>query len=77
MTTDPDCGRTWTGKRLEHCKSCHETFSGTSAGDMHRTGRHGVDRRCLTAGEMRERGMTLNQRNAWTSGGVSPWAADA
>lgn len=32
------CGKKWTGLRAEHCGACHETFSGTTAGDMHRTG---------------------------------------
>lgn len=76
------CGRcpaTWTGLRIEHCPECHETFTGTGAGDKHRTGDHatysGPDRRrCRTADEMRTKGMSQNARGQWTLGGESPWA---
>lgn len=43
----PECGEVWTGLRRQHCPSCHLTFNSTSAGDMHRVGRHGIDRRCV------------------------------
>ena len=75
MTTDATCGKSWTGKRMEHCKVCHETFSSTIAGDKHRTGQHGIDRRCLTASEMDEKGLRRNARGVWTLGGTSPWSA--
>lgn len=76
------CGATWTGLRIEHCPSCHETFTGTTSGDMHRTGKHHISvgpdrRRCLTVEEMRAKGMKQNQHGYWTSGGVSPWSAKA
>ena len=29
------CQKSWTGIGLEHCKSCHETFNNTRAGDKH------------------------------------------
>ena len=29
------CGKSWTGVQMEHCKSCHETFNNTRAGDKH------------------------------------------
>ena len=74
MTTDTRCGKSWTGKRIEHCTVCHETFSGTSAGDKHRTGAHGKDRRCRTAEEMVDLGMEQNVRGVWTTGGDSPWS---
>lgn len=53
--------------------SCHQTFTGASAGDMHRTGDHAVNegpnrRRCLTSAEMREKGMRRNERGIWTTG---------
>ena len=65
--------------RMEHCVECHQTFSGTTAGDKHRTGKHhlstGPDRRrCLSTDEMAEKGMTQNARGVWGSGGTSPWA---
>ena len=33
-------------------------------------------RRCLTADEMRGKGMTQNARNHWTNGGISPWSKE-
>lgn len=76
------CGATWTGLRMEHCTACHETFSGTTAGDKHRVGEHHIwvgqsRRRCLTPDEMRDKGMAQNARGVWTNGGTSPWAGGA
>jgi hypothetical protein len=69
------CGKSWTGKRLEHCTVCHETFTGTSSGDKHRTGDYFPStRRCLSHDEMRAKGMAQNARGVWTNGGTSPWA---
>lgn len=67
------CSKTWGGMRAEHCGVCHETFTGTTAGDMHRVGDHAVfegpdRRRCLDADEMREKGMTQNARGIWCTG---------
>lgn len=70
MTTTCKCGTTWTGKRVEHCTACHETFTGTSAGDRHRTGTYApMARRCLTLDEMRTAGLEQNARGHWSSGG--------
>lgn len=68
------CGDRIVGMKLEHCSVCHETFTCTAAGDMHRVGRHGVTdgpdrRRCLTSEEMLDKGMTRNTRGHWTTGG--------
>lgn len=68
--------------RIEHCAACHQTFTGTSSGDRHRTGDHAISlgpkrRRCLTPEEMRAKGMTQNARGQWTNGGTSPWAGGA
>ena len=73
------CGASWSGHRIEHCTVCHQSFSGTTAGDKHRTGEHGVKdgpnrRRCRTSDEMRDLGMAQNDRGIWTNGGESPWA---
>lgn len=69
------------GLRAEHCTECHQNFTGTSAGDKHRTGKHHVRsgpdaRRCLTTDEMTAKGMTRNKRGVWTSGG-SYWTDPA
>jgi hypothetical protein len=41
----------WTGERLENkvqiCPACHKNFGTTEAGDSHRIGEFGVDRRCI------------------------------
>lgn len=34
----PKCGRTWSGARTCHCAGCCETFSSTSAFDLHQRG---------------------------------------
>lgn len=54
------------GQTFQHCKVCHQSFGGTVAGDMHRVGKHGVDRRCLTASEMEGKGLHLNSRGVWS-----------
>ena len=74
MSTTCHCGAEWTGLRVEHCAACHETFTGTSAGDKHRTGEHHLSvgpyrRRCLTPVEMAAKGMTRNSRGHWSTGG--------
>ena len=67
------CYATIRGLKPEHCAYCHETFTGTTAGDMHRVGKHGVTagpdrRRCLTLEEMLGKGMTTDARGYWTTG---------
>lgn len=70
-------GVRWTGTRAEHCESCGEVFSGSTAGDMHRVGDHAVStgptrRRCLTRLEMLEKGMeprvNAHGTEIWTTG---------
>lgn len=68
------CGTKWAGKRIEHCTECHQTFTGNTSGDKHRVGPFFPGgRRCLTADEMRAKGMAQNARGQWTNGGESPW----
>ncbi len=71
------CGGMWTGRKIEHCTVCHQTFSTTAVGDAHRVGSHGVKtgpdrRRCLTADEFaaltNRAGVIrfrLNDRGVW------------
>lgn len=71
------CGKSWGGLRPEHCKSCCQTFSGTTAGDMHRTGRHAISegpdrRRCLTPDEMVDAGLVLDGKGIWRLPGNHP-----
>jgi hypothetical protein len=42
------------------CQGCKEYFNSTGAFDKHRTGKHGVDRRCMTTEEMIAKGFSLN-----------------
>lgn len=96
-----DCGKSWTGFKMEHCKECHETFNTTKAGDMHtaiaytyaiierggvrqqvlegeslgidRSGKvlseHNEQRYCLSAAEMRTKGMNQEKNGSWNMGG--------
>ena len=77
-----DCHATIRGLKPEHCAECHETFTGTRSGDMHRTGRHGVTggpdrRRCLTTAKMAAKGMTRNRNGYWTTGNEFRNAAES
>lgn len=47
LITHPGCGKQWSGLRRGHCPACHETFNSGTAGDRHRVGTPGTDRRCL------------------------------
>jgi hypothetical protein len=64
------------------CGGCGKVFSSLSSFDMHRVGSYGdpiiekghvigytpTARRCLSAQEMRDKGMLLNERGVWTTG---------
>jgi hypothetical protein len=47
------------------CQGCKEYFNSTFAFDGHRTGQHGVDRRCRTPEEMTGRGYSKNRFGLW------------
>jgi len=64
-----------TGQRNE-CPTCGERFNSNSAFDKHRTGQYGADRRCLTADEMRARGMVLRDDGFWRSAGNPLWVPE-
>lgn len=53
------CPERWSGRKTSHCGGCHETFSGPSAFDQHRTG--GM---CVFADEtvMFKHGLARQQR---------------
>jgi uncharacterized protein YbbK (DUF523 family) len=48
------------------CPSCGKVFRSLYAFDAHRTGSHGVDRRCLSSEEMLSAGM-LESQNMWVT----------
>jgi hypothetical protein len=47
------------------CQGCKEYFNSNWSFDKHRTGDHGVDRRCRTHEEMIEKGLSLNEDGFW------------
>lgn len=53
-----------TGDRNQ-CPGRGRYFNSSAAFDKHRTGAHGVDRRCLTEREMRDKGMALGASGFW------------
>lgn len=56
--------RKFSGDRNQ-CPTCGRYFNSTSAFDKHRAGAFGVDRRCMSEDEMRERGMCENAAGFW------------
>jgi hypothetical protein len=66
--THPGCEAVWSGLNIEHCAACHQTFSGTEAGDKHRVGDHGV-----TEGPNRRRCLTVEEMHAKVTGNGDPW----
>lgn len=53
-----------TGHRNQ-CPTCGELFTRLSVFDKHRTGKFGVNRRCLTRAEMEAEGMFRGPDNFW------------
>lgn len=49
------------------CQGCKRYFNSNIAFEKHRTGKHGVDRRCMTEEEMTAKGMSLNAKSFWIS----------
>ena len=78
------CIKPRAGGRTEHCTVCHQTFSSTIPGDLHRVGHHGVKegpdrRRCLTVEEMRDLRtkagkprLKLTDRGVWVTWSDTP-----
>ena len=53
-----------TGSRNQ-CQSCKQYFNSNGAFEKHRTGKHGVNRRCCTTEEMLAKGMSINGYGFW------------
>lgn len=47
------------------CQGCKQYFNSNTAFEKHRTGKHGVDRRCMTPDEMTALGMLVNDAGFW------------
>jgi hypothetical protein len=50
---------------MNQCPSCGEVFSSLAAFDLHRTGEHGVNRRCMTPKEIMALGQTKGAKGQW------------
>ena len=55
------------GSMVNQCPSCGEMFKSVDAFDRHRTGRIGVNRRCMSVVEMQHCGMSMNDAGLWVS----------
>jgi hypothetical protein len=55
------------GSMVNQCPSCGEMFNSVDAFDRHRTGRFGVNRRCMTVVEMQHCGMVRNAGKLWVT----------
>lgn len=64
------------GSMRNQCPACCALFSTVRNFDAHRTGRFGVDRRCMTADEMQARGLRLDARGDWRQEGPSQQERD-
>lgn len=51
--------------RRNQCTGCNQYFNSNEAFDKHRTGKHGVNRRCMTPDEMIAKGMILPEDGFW------------
>jgi hypothetical protein len=47
------------------CQGCKQYFNSNTAFETHRTGEHGVNRRCRTPQEMTALGMLVNDAGFW------------
>lgn len=53
------------------CPSCSLYFKSNTAFSKHRTGKHGVDRRCMTTEEMTVSGMPCDEKGWWSASAMS------
>lgn len=72
----PKCGKTWTGNAAEHCPDCCQTFSSTTAGDVHRLGpRSKYPWSCVPDYMLSCLGLWKNPRGVWGFGTPEGYAA--
>jgi hypothetical protein len=72
------CGATWSGSKVSHCGSCHQTFSSLSSFDRHQS-RTGTDKLCR---DPQEAGLVPVEKPwgvMWSMPGppAGHWAANA
>lgn len=65
-----------TGQKNQ-CPSCGEYFNSNFAFEKHRTGKFGVDRRCLTADELLAKDWVKKESGFWTTGANPIFAEEA
>lgn len=53
------------GKSRNQCGGCKEYFNSLAAFEKHRTGKFGVNRRCMTPQEMENKKMLKNTDGFW------------
>lgn len=56
------------GHSRNQCAACSEYFNSTAAFDKHRTGKFGLNRRCMTQQEMEAKKMLKNADGFWITG---------
>ena len=56
------------GSSRNQCGVCKQYFNSIPAFEKHRTGKYGVDRRCLNDDEMMAKKMEKNAAKFWTTG---------
>lgn len=66
VATCSGCPTRWTGLKISHCGSCHQTFSSVRHFDRHRR-----DGRCLDPESV---GLTIGGRGYWSTGWPTPGA---
>jgi hypothetical protein len=64
------------GRRGCECIGCLRLFRGVEAFDIHRIGRHGLDRHCASDEEMAKAGLQLDERGVWFDATGRQKAAD-
>lgn len=55
------------GSSRNQCGACSEYFNSNAAFVKHRTGKYGIDRRCLNVDEMLAKKMQKNAARFWTN----------
>jgi hypothetical protein len=60
------CPKRWSGSKTAHCPSCHETFSGPSAFDLHRD-----NGKCTAPRGMKNRGLAVQERAGYSVWGYA------
>lgn len=69
------CGSHWRNtEALNHCPTCHGTFTSLAAFDAHRAGPHGGTRACLTVTQMADDDWTITPG---VDGLADTWTAPA